>query len=98
MSSEPAGSSRVTRSQSRARAAAGLPPAMVEPLPATPAQNPSSAGKRRAPPSEPLALACAPGASVPSSRSSSPQWLADSTGSPSPDTRALLGYSPEMHA
>eukprot|EP00965_Chrysotila_dentata_P082811 2731887-Pleurochrysis_carterae.AAC.1 len=34
MQSEPAGSSRVTRSQSRTRATAGLPSATVEPLPA----------------------------------------------------------------
>eukprot|EP00965_Chrysotila_dentata_P093440 3086525-Pleurochrysis_carterae.AAC.1 len=59
-SSEQAGSSRVTRLQSRARAAAGLPPATIEPLPATPAQNPTSAGKRRAPPAEPPAPASSP--------------------------------------
>eukprot|EP00965_Chrysotila_dentata_P106300 3510967-Pleurochrysis_carterae.AAC.1 len=67
MPSEPAGSSRVTRSQSRARAAAGLPPATVEPLPAMPAQNPRGSGKGRAPSAAPLALACTLGASVPSS-------------------------------
>eukprot|EP00965_Chrysotila_dentata_P171979 5675536-Pleurochrysis_carterae.AAC.1 len=71
MPSEPAGSSRVTRSQSRARATAGLPPATVEPLPAVPAQNPRGTGKGRAPPTEPPV--CTFGASVPSSRSSSPQ-------------------------
>eukprot|EP00965_Chrysotila_dentata_P003780 123786-Pleurochrysis_carterae.AAC.1 len=65
MPSEPAGSSRVTRSQSRARATAGLPPATVEPLPAVPAQNPRSTGKERAPPAESSALACTFGASAP---------------------------------
>eukprot|EP00965_Chrysotila_dentata_P010700 348147-Pleurochrysis_carterae.AAC.1 len=99
MPSEPAGSSRVTRSQSRARAAAGLPPATVEPLPAVPAQNPRSAGKERAPSAAPPAFACTLGASVPSSRSSSSGWqAADSDRSESPATRALLGYSPEMYA
>eukprot|EP00965_Chrysotila_dentata_P051806 1719592-Pleurochrysis_carterae.AAC.1 len=74
MTSEPAGSSRVTRSQSRAHATAGLPPATVEALPAVPAQNPRSAGKERAPSVAPPALACTLGASIPSSRSSSPGW------------------------
>eukprot|EP00965_Chrysotila_dentata_P131136 4334657-Pleurochrysis_carterae.AAC.1 len=45
MPPEPASCSRITRSQSRARAAAGLPPATVQQLPATSAQNPVSAGK-----------------------------------------------------